>query len=84
MCVCEREREGETQRQRKRETEARRVCDIKIIWVGRGWTVSKWNILHKWLHWEGSQTGMISSNDFPNTKHNLTSQDILPKHGILY
>ena len=31
VCVCEREREGETQRQRKRETEARRVCDIKII-----------------------------------------------------
>ena len=31
VCVCVKEREGETQRQRKRETEARRVCDIKII-----------------------------------------------------
>lgn len=84
MCVCVKERERERHRDRERERQKQGECDIKIIWVGRGWTVSKWNILHKWLHWEGSQTGMISSNDFPNTKHNLTSQDILPKHGILY
>ena len=33
--------------------------------------------------WEGSQTGMLSSNDFPNTKHNLSRHSTKTWHTLL-